>query len=982
MATDSHSNARSVFRGLCQLVSTDSSPSLEPVLDIEKRHSQFSFEIGLNSPSGLRRHAQRQSTLLSLGLRALVTVLLSILSAPMAKANPTNLTAWQTKYPASTSDTLAQTKWGNICFLCHMPTTPPDDPISSTNMNPYGTRLKALGSTVPIANRLDTIKDENSDGDADTSVSNHPCTNIKEINGNTLPGDNTSTPGDCGQPPIGVSDKNYNTTFQTILNVAASQGVLVGVTDPDGDSFTAIKKSGPTPDAGILHLNDDGSFNYTPPTLFSGDVTFTYAAKDITNAESSTKQVTVNVGQACAFNPDTTAHDFGSIKLGVSSALDITITNDGTRDCRIDVNLSSTTGELSLATGPTITVAASRTGTVSVNYVPVDEIADNGILNLVSKDMSNPANPEPDNPQDVPITLSGVGYDPPTIVVMDRVETSTGYVTDAPPDATAGDNQDGTVSTRVVDVTPVGETPSVMNIEGPYRPGRYILTYEATDTDGNTSTQTQQLDILPLVRLGVSQITGEGRTISVPIIMNGNAPEYPVSIQYAVSGTATSSDYAPLSGTLDITSGTEGVLNIDILTDSIAEPDEQLVITLTGVGPNAKLSSDVSHTVAITESNVAPSVEIDISQADTSGPDLPSITGPYVYTNLSTELGGVTITANATDPNGDSLTYDWSSTDAALGATTASARSFTIAPAMLAALAPGNYQIAVSVSDGVNQVSNTATLVVSTEPPLLSATQDTDGDGTDDATEGRSDHDGDGIPDYLDPVDDSILQNGHVLNSSGNNFFRLMTTTPGLRLVIGQFAIEALTPPQPDAPIKVGAAIFPDDLPSDPGFNFVSGVYDFEIRGLSAAQRAGQVVIPLTSAISENVTYRKFAKNVWDDFIETATDGIRSARSDETTGECPPPGDAAYENGLIPFMDCLELTLTDGGPNDADGEANGVIKDPGGVAVPASASSDSTTSTADNSSPGGAGALGWEWLILLAPLPWLHHRHKQGQKNA
>lgn len=46
------------------------------------------------------------------------------------------------------------------------------------------------------------------------------------------------------------------------------------------------------------------------------------------------------------------------------------------------------------------------------------------------------------------------------------------------------------------------------------------------------------------------------------------------------------------------------------------------------------------------------------------------------------------------------------------------------------------------------------------------------------------------------------------------------------------------------------------------------------------------------------------------------------------------PGSGAWVDGLTIGHGCLQLTLQDGGPNDADFAANGVIRDPGGLAVP------------------------------------------------
>jgi hypothetical protein len=78
--------------------------------------------------------------------------------------------------------------------------------------------------------------------------------------------------------------------------------------------------------------------------------------------------------------------------------------------------------------------------------------------------------------------------------------------------------------------------------------------------------------------------------------------------------------------------------------------------------------------------------------------------------------------------------------------------------------------------------------------------------------------------------------------------------------------------------------------------------------------------------------YRKHASGLWHDFSVARGDAIASARGAD--GVCPPPGSDAYRPGLAAGDGCVQLTLTDGGPNDADGSANGVIRDPGGLAAP------------------------------------------------
>ena len=65
-------------------------------------------------------------------------------------------------------------------------------------------------------------------------------------------------------------------------------------------------------------------------------------------------------------------------------------------------------------------------------------------------------------------------------------------------------------------------------------------------------------------------------------------------------------------------------------------------------------------------------------------------------------------------------------------------------------------------------------------------------------------------------------------------------------------------------------------------------------------------------------------------FVEDASNMIMSA--DSSNGVCPAAGSDEYGPGWYIGDDCLQLMIEDGGPNDADGVANGVVIDPSGVA--------------------------------------------------
>jgi hypothetical protein len=142
------------------------------------------------------------------------------------------------------------------------------------------------------------------------------------------------------------------------------------------------------------------------------------------------------------------------------------------------------------------------------------------------------------------------------------------------------------------------------------------------------------------------------------------------------------------------------------------------------------------------------------------------------------------------------------------------------------------------------------------------------------------------------------------------------------------------------------------------------------------------VVVPLTEAIPAEAVYRKWQAGEWMSFIEDANNALYSSAGAE--GYCPPPGSTEWQSGLTEGHWCVQLTLEDGGPNDADGVANGAILDPGGVAKPVSDTGNGDGNgegDGDGETPnpppspdnggshggGGGGATGpWGILLLLA----------------
>ncbi len=114
----------------------------------------------------------------------------------------------------------------------------------------------------------------------------------------------------------------YSTGEDTTLTVAAP-GVFGNDSDADGDTLSAVLGSGPS--HGVVSLNADGSFAYTPAANFNGSDSFTYRASDGTltsnlatvtltvTAVNDAPTVTVAAGGTCGSNDHS-----GTVNLAVA----------------------------------------------------------------------------------------------------------------------------------------------------------------------------------------------------------------------------------------------------------------------------------------------------------------------------------------------------------------------------------------------------------------------------------------------------------------------------------------------------------------------------------------------------------------------------------------------------------------------------------------------------------------------------------------
>ena len=509
---------------------------------------------------------------------------------------------------------------------------------------------------------------------------------------------------------------------------------------------------------------------------------------------------------------------------------------------------------------------------------------------------------------------------------------------------------------------------------GPLIPGQHIVTWTATDTGLNSTTATQTLNVLPTINLAQNQTVDEGGTAVVTAYLSGPSPSYPFNVPYTVTGTATGGgvDHNAAAGNFVFNNGdTAASVSFSITADGTPDPNETVIFTL-GALPAASVTAGYqnTHQVTIGETNASPLARLSASQ------------GSQQTRAVTADGGAVTVTANAYDADGDSISYDWSASDNSLvplSGTTGSSFSFDPQD-----LNPGFYTIRLTVSDGQGGASSQDLLLaLLSTTPSLSSSLDQDGDGSSDASEGLSDSDNDGIPNYLDAnaapslmqgfipytFDPSLKQSGTLINnnitltwqiSSGASnlilYPLMIAVKPGLQLKQGPTAFAAnksyarLTTAQAET---LRNATLADGLVSSDG-----QVVDIEIDELGQAGDSADVIIPQAAGIPPSKTgtipvFQVFTSaNLWADFDTRGGDTIKTdLKKSVTYSYCPDFANMAaapgtyYQGSLKKGDECLLLHVKDGGPNDYDGVANGSIRLMGNVFITTNSVPDTTTTS-------------------------------------
>ena len=171
-----------------------------------------------------------------------------------------------------------------------------------------------------------------------------------------------------------------------------------------------------------------------------------------------------------------------------------------------------------------------------------------------------------------------------------------------------------------------------------------------------------------------------------------------VTVDYAVTGTATGSgtDYTLANGTLTISAGaTTGTITIaGIIDDSIDEPNETVIVTLSNPS-NATLGSDSAHTYTINDDENTPT--IDFNTTSSSGAE-------------SVSSAGLTVDLSAESSQNVTVSY------AVTGTATGSGTDYTLANGTLtisAGSTAGTITIASIVNDALDEANETVIVTLS-----------------------------------------------------------------------------------------------------------------------------------------------------------------------------------------------------------------------------------------------------------------------------
>ncbi|PCJ34700.1 MAG: hypothetical protein COA99_14445, partial [Moraxellaceae bacterium] len=147
----------------------------------------------------------------------------------------------------------------------------------------------------------------------------------------------------------------------------------------------------------------------------------------------------------------------------------------------------------------------------------------------------------------------------------------------------------------------------------------------------------------------------------------------------------------------------------------------------------------------------------------------------------------------------------------------------------------------------------------------------------------------------------------------------------GLIARMGDNQISTITNEQLTDYINQDFPITAGDTSTNNNITATPNLFDIDIVNIPSSGDTIDMVVPLNRPLSSNAAVLIFdhVSATWAFMDTDGADSISSTMG--SPGSCPPIGDPSYTPGITEGGYCLQLALTDGGPNDRDTSINGSI---------------------------------------------------------
>ncbi len=241
--------------------------------------------------------------------------------------------------------------------------------------------------------------------------------------------------------PVAVNDGPYTVAEEGVLTVPVATGVLANDTDVENNVLSAVLDTAPT--KGLLTLNPDGSFGYTPFANEVGADSFTYKADDGDESPPATVSITItNVNDApVGVNDSYSVNE--DVTLTVALVANGVLANDTDADgetLTAELVTSTSNGVLTLNTNGTFTYvpAADFNGSDSFTYRPRDALVpgNNATVSITVNAVNDPPVANDDAPivveddfLDIAVMANDTDIDGVALTIQSFTQPANGTVT-------------------------------------------------------------------------------------------------------------------------------------------------------------------------------------------------------------------------------------------------------------------------------------------------------------------------------------------------------------------------------------------------------------------------------------------------------------------------------------------------------------------------------------------------------------------------